>query len=170
MATVFICVYVGQAQLQLFALAPFTARLVSRTAQQAIGSLLRWLPACPVCLWGGTEWVGQSKDSPCLSPTQCPLPQWDSQTWTGQGVMGSRISHRWLTATAGALGSFSGSHTGPRTASLTGGWIPFFKLTVCLSKDKEVVFTFFLLATHIFKCWFRSALFRVWILFFCKVG
>lgn len=78
--------------------------LVSRAVQQAIGSLLWWLPACPVCLW-----VGQSKDSPFLSPMQCLLPQWDSQTWTGQGVTESRISHQWLTTAAGALGSFSES-------------------------------------------------------------
>lgn len=166
MATVFICVYVGQAQLQLFDLTPFTACLVSRTAQQAIGSLLWWLPTSPVCLWGGTEWVGQSKDSPCLSPTQCPLPQLDSQTWTGQGVMGSRLSHRWLTATAGAPGFFSGSHTGPRTVSPTRGWIPFLKLSVCLSIDEKVVCLFLLLVSHISECWYWRAL----NLFSCQVG
>lgn len=50
-----------------------------------------------------------------VSSVQRLLPQCHSQTWTGQGVTASRVSHRWLTATAGVLGSFSGSQIGPRT-------------------------------------------------------
>lgn len=70
--------------------------LLSRATLQATGPLQCVLFAC--------EWVGQPKYSLFLSSTQCPLPQQDSQTWIGQGVMGSCVSHWWLTTTAGAPG------------------------------------------------------------------
>ena len=78
-------------------------------AQEAVGSLM-WRCVLLVCERGRVSW--QSKDSALLSPMSRLLPQRDSQTWTAQGVAASRVSQSWLTPTAGALCSSSGSQMG----------------------------------------------------------
>lgn len=72
------------------------------TAKPAAGCPL-W--ACVLLLWERNWMSRQSKDSQePRSPMAWLSLQWDSQTWTHQ-CRSSRLSHQWLTATAGAVGS-----------------------------------------------------------------